>query len=153
MSYCPIYKAASTTWLHQLLILAGRTEQSIKSTKKQLSEQARAIYPVQDSDQVEEVSFPKAFPANWLLAKASALKSARYEFLILHIHIIIPAQSGSEKGFSDSAAARMRCVCNWQHSRVVWNGLTSQNAHKINHSDSDPPFYLKHESRNIKTKN
>jgi hypothetical protein len=61
MSYCPIYKAASTTWLHQLLILAGRTEQSIKSTKKQLSEQARAIYPVQDSDQVEEVSFPRAF--------------------------------------------------------------------------------------------
>jgi len=55
MSYCPIYKAASTTWLHQLLILAGRTEESIKYTKKQLSEQARAIYPVQDSDQVEEV--------------------------------------------------------------------------------------------------
>jgi hypothetical protein len=76
MSYCPIYKAASTTWLHQLLILAGQTEQSIKSTKKQLSEQARAIYPVQDSDQVEEVSFySKAFPANWLLAKASALNS------------------------------------------------------------------------------
>lgn len=87
MSYCPIYKAASTTWLHQLLILAGRTEQSIKSTKKQLSEQARAIYPVQDSDQVEEVSSfcSKAFPANWLLARGSVL-AGRYEFLIFCIH-------------------------------------------------------------------
>ncbi|CAB3366458.1 Hypothetical predicted protein [Cloeon dipterum] len=56
MSYCPIYKAASTTWLHQMLILSGRSEQSIKSKLKvqQLSEQAREVYPVEDSDQVEE---------------------------------------------------------------------------------------------------
>ncbi|XP_059477556.1 carbohydrate sulfotransferase 11-like isoform X2 [Neocloeon triangulifer] len=54
MSYCPVYKAASTTWLHQMLILAGKTEEQIKNSQRQLSDQAREIYPIQDSDQVEE---------------------------------------------------------------------------------------------------
>ncbi|XP_059477564.1 carbohydrate sulfotransferase 11-like [Neocloeon triangulifer] len=49
MTYCPIYKAASTTWLHQMMLLAGISEQAILNETK-----ARSIYPEPHLNDVEK---------------------------------------------------------------------------------------------------
>jgi len=55
LAYCPIYKAGSTSWLYNLLLLAGLTEEEIKESKKTPSELAREYYPEMDYSTLEQV--------------------------------------------------------------------------------------------------
>lgn len=48
LTWCPVYKAASTSWLHNLCILAGVKENFLKSTKEQISTIARGVWPQLD---------------------------------------------------------------------------------------------------------
>ncbi|XP_067009624.1 carbohydrate sulfotransferase 11 [Anabrus simplex] len=54
LSWCPLYKAASTTWLYNLCLLGGYSESDLASTKKQLSELARVVYPELEYAEAEE---------------------------------------------------------------------------------------------------
>lgn len=44
LAYCPVYKAGSTSWLVNMMILAGYSEQDLKNSPKQLSILAREVY-------------------------------------------------------------------------------------------------------------
>ncbi|XP_061932413.1 carbohydrate sulfotransferase 11-like isoform X1 [Apis cerana] len=52
LSYCPIYKAGSTTWIYNLCLLMNVTEEELNNGKKQISTIARGIIP--------ELEFPEA---------------------------------------------------------------------------------------------
>ncbi|XP_046387638.1 carbohydrate sulfotransferase 11-like [Ischnura elegans] len=54
LAWCPIYKAASSTWLYNFLILGGVSEESLKTPKEQLSVLARRIYPEPEYSEAEE---------------------------------------------------------------------------------------------------
>ncbi|XP_075224851.1 carbohydrate sulfotransferase 11-like [Lycorma delicatula] len=54
LSWCPIYKAASSSLLYNLCLLGGYSEDELKTTKQQLSTIARKIYPELDYRQAEE---------------------------------------------------------------------------------------------------
>ncbi|CAG2058736.1 unnamed protein product, partial [Timema podura] len=54
LSWCPIYKAASTTFLYNFLILGGYTEQFLATTNKQLSDLARKVYPELEYSEAEQ---------------------------------------------------------------------------------------------------
>ncbi|XP_020295112.1 carbohydrate sulfotransferase 11-like [Pseudomyrmex gracilis] len=52
VSYCPVYKAGSTTWLYNLCLLMNVSEKTLNSGKKQLSSIARRAIP--------ELEYPEA---------------------------------------------------------------------------------------------
>ncbi|GLH06416.1 Carbohydrate sulfotransferase [Gryllus bimaculatus] len=54
LAWCPIYKAASTTWLYHLCVLNGLAERDLAASKKQLSELARSVLPELDFLEAEE---------------------------------------------------------------------------------------------------
>ncbi|XP_071455015.1 carbohydrate sulfotransferase 11-like [Hetaerina americana] len=54
ISWCPIYKAASSTWLYNFLILGGVPEASLQAPKEQLSVLARRIFPEPEFKEAEE---------------------------------------------------------------------------------------------------
>ncbi|RZF40956.1 hypothetical protein LSTR_LSTR013211 [Laodelphax striatellus] len=54
LAWCPVYKAASSSMLHNLCLLGGQTEKFLGETKQQLSTIARKIYPELDYPQAEE---------------------------------------------------------------------------------------------------
>ncbi|XP_039297166.1 carbohydrate sulfotransferase 11 isoform X2 [Nilaparvata lugens] len=54
LAWCPVYKAASSSMLHNLCLLGGFTEQFLGQTTQQLSTIARKIYPELDYPQAEE---------------------------------------------------------------------------------------------------
>nr|CAD7404804.1 unnamed protein product [Timema poppensis] len=54
LSWCPIYKAASTTFLYNFLILGGYTEQFLTNSNKQLSDLARKVYPELEYSEAEQ---------------------------------------------------------------------------------------------------
>ncbi|XP_015601183.1 carbohydrate sulfotransferase 11 isoform X2 [Cephus cinctus] len=45
LSYCPIYKAGSTTWLYNLCLLMNVSENDLTSSKEQISTVARRVLP------------------------------------------------------------------------------------------------------------
>lgn len=45
LAWCPIYKAASTSWLYNFLTLASLSESYVRNTKEQVSHVARRIWP------------------------------------------------------------------------------------------------------------
>jgi len=45
ISYCPIYKAATTTWLYNLCLLMNVSEKTLNNSKEQLSTIARRVMP------------------------------------------------------------------------------------------------------------
>jgi len=55
LTWCPIYKAASTTWMYNLCLLAGYTEEYIAENHKQLNQLARDAFPVLDGNEAEQV--------------------------------------------------------------------------------------------------
>ncbi|KAL0266501.1 UNVERIFIED_CONTAM: hypothetical protein PYX00_009018 [Menopon gallinae] len=69
LSYCPIYKAGSSTWLYNLCLLAGMTEEEIETSKQQISVLAREKY--------EELEPPAAEEA---LQKTLKIMSVRHPF-------------------------------------------------------------------------
>ncbi|XP_015126739.1 carbohydrate sulfotransferase 11 [Diachasma alloeum] len=54
ISYCPIYKAGSTTWLHNLCRLMNISETELAKTKDQISTIARRLIPEMDYPEAEE---------------------------------------------------------------------------------------------------
>lgn len=54
LAWCPIYKAASTSWLHGFLSLAGISESYAKNTKEQVSTVARRVWPSLPYDEAKE---------------------------------------------------------------------------------------------------
>ncbi|XP_008553630.1 carbohydrate sulfotransferase 11 isoform X1 [Microplitis demolitor] len=52
ISYCPIYKAGSTTWLHNMCLLMNVSESVLTNEKEQISSIARKVIP--------ELDFPEA---------------------------------------------------------------------------------------------
>lgn len=52
--WCPIYKAASTSWLYNFLKLGGVEEMYIENTKEQVSHMARRIWPPLDYQDAEQ---------------------------------------------------------------------------------------------------
>jgi len=58
--WCPVYKAASTNWMHNLLHLAGKKEEEIKKIIKdhpnQPNDQARIVAPVSSLSNIERIS-------------------------------------------------------------------------------------------------
>ncbi|CAG0889053.1 unnamed protein product [Cyprideis torosa] len=55
LSWCPIYKSGSTSWLHIFSNLAGVDEEYIQNSGKQISEIARAIYPSIEAPEAKEI--------------------------------------------------------------------------------------------------
>ncbi|XP_063982776.1 carbohydrate sulfotransferase 11-like isoform X1 [Diachasmimorpha longicaudata] len=65
ISYCPIYKAGSTTWLHNLCLLMNISETELRKTKDQISTIARRLIPEMDYPEAEEVvenTMPNKYP-------------------------------------------------------------------------------------------
>jgi hypothetical protein len=58
LTWCPIYKAASSTWMYNLCLLAGHTEEYIAENHKQIKQLARDAFPELDGTSAEEVSPP-----------------------------------------------------------------------------------------------
>ncbi|KAG7167850.1 carbohydrate sulfotransferase 9-like [Homarus americanus] len=54
LAWCPIYKAASTSWLYNFIKLAGLSESYIQNTKEQVSHVARKVWPVQDYEDIQQ---------------------------------------------------------------------------------------------------
>ncbi|XP_011315535.1 carbohydrate sulfotransferase 11 [Fopius arisanus] len=54
ISYCPIYKAGSTTWLHNLCLLMNISESELTKSKDQISTIARRLIPEMDYPEAEE---------------------------------------------------------------------------------------------------
>merc|ERR1719427_2630386 len=58
--WCPVYKAASTNWMHNLLHLAGKKEEDInkiiKDHPNQPNDQARIVAPVSSLSNIERIS-------------------------------------------------------------------------------------------------
>uniref|UniRef100_A0A0C9PMR0 Gr39a_0 protein n=1 Tax=Fopius arisanus TaxID=64838 RepID=A0A0C9PMR0_9HYME len=55
ISYCPIYKAGSTTWLHNFCLLMNISESELTKSKDQISTIARRLIPEMDYPEAEEV--------------------------------------------------------------------------------------------------
>lgn len=45
LAWCPIYKAASTTWLYNFILLGGLSDSYVQNTKEQVSNVARKLWP------------------------------------------------------------------------------------------------------------
>lgn len=45
LSWCPVYKAGSSTWLYNFALLGGHTDEQINNSKLQLSHYVRNIFP------------------------------------------------------------------------------------------------------------
>lgn len=45
LAWCPIYKAASTTWLYNFILLGGLSDSYVQNTKEQVSHVARKLWP------------------------------------------------------------------------------------------------------------
>lgn len=56
ISWCPIYKAGTSTWLYNLALLGGSTEDQIVQSKKQINDVVRDILPSLESDQAKQVN-------------------------------------------------------------------------------------------------
>ncbi|XP_061932415.1 uncharacterized protein LOC107994156 isoform X4 [Apis cerana] len=56
LSYCPIYKAGSTTWIYNLCLLMNVTEEELNNGKKQISTIARGIIPELEFPEAEEIA-------------------------------------------------------------------------------------------------
>ncbi|KAK2580455.1 hypothetical protein KPH14_006197 [Odynerus spinipes] len=69
ISYCPLYKASSTTWLYNLCLLMNISENELNSGKEQLSTIARRVIP--------ELEYPEADEA---LRKTKKLLVVRHPF-------------------------------------------------------------------------
>ncbi|KAK9508091.1 hypothetical protein O3M35_007828 [Rhynocoris fuscipes] len=69
-AFCPIYKSASSTWLHNLCLLAGETEESLTNSKQQLSTIARRFFPEINDYEV----------AKMVLGKSTKLMVVRHPF-------------------------------------------------------------------------
>ncbi|XP_021928309.1 carbohydrate sulfotransferase 11-like isoform X1 [Zootermopsis nevadensis] len=54
LTWCPIYKAASSTWLYNLCLLAGYSEEYIAENHKQINQLAREAFPELDHTEAEE---------------------------------------------------------------------------------------------------
>ncbi|XP_059477563.1 carbohydrate sulfotransferase 11-like [Neocloeon triangulifer] len=54
-TYCPVYKAGSTTWFHQMLIMSGKSEEKIDRLKQPIGKVARAYFQHSDASEVEDV--------------------------------------------------------------------------------------------------
>uniref|UniRef100_A0A1B6D0G0 Carbohydrate sulfotransferase n=1 Tax=Clastoptera arizonana TaxID=38151 RepID=A0A1B6D0G0_9HEMI len=54
LSWCPIYKAASSTWLYSFCLLGGYKEEELDNRKQQLSTLARKVYPELDYPLAEQ---------------------------------------------------------------------------------------------------
>jgi len=58
--WCPVYKAASTNWMHNLLHLAGKKEEEIEKIIKdhpgQPNDQGRVVAPIKSLSTVEKIS-------------------------------------------------------------------------------------------------
>ena len=61
--WCPVFKAASTNWMHNLLYLAGKNEfeveQIMEEHPRQPNEQARVVAPVVDGATLKQMSFER----------------------------------------------------------------------------------------------
>ncbi|XP_031780903.1 carbohydrate sulfotransferase 11-like [Nasonia vitripennis] len=69
ISYCPIYKSGSTTWIYNLCLLNGVSEKELSSGKEQISVIARRIIP--------ELDYPEA---DVLLSNTAKLLIVRHPF-------------------------------------------------------------------------
>ncbi|XP_066600335.1 carbohydrate sulfotransferase 11-like isoform X2 [Prorops nasuta] len=69
ISYCPIYKAGSTTWLYNLCILNNVPEEEINDGKEQISSISRRVMP--------ELEYPEA---DEVLGKSGKLLVVRHPF-------------------------------------------------------------------------
>ncbi|XP_058799283.1 carbohydrate sulfotransferase 11-like [Phymastichus coffea] len=69
VSYCPIYKSGSTTWLYNLCLLNGVPEEELLSGKEQISVIARRVMP--------ELEYPEA---DEILKKTAKLMIVRHPF-------------------------------------------------------------------------
>ncbi|XP_011500396.1 PREDICTED: carbohydrate sulfotransferase 11-like [Ceratosolen solmsi marchali] len=54
ISYCPIYKSGSTSWIYNLCLLNGITEEELLSGKEQISVIARRVMPELDYPEADE---------------------------------------------------------------------------------------------------
>eukprot|EP00092_Neocalanus_flemingeri_P016665 GFUD01018028.1.p1 GENE.GFUD01018028.1~~GFUD01018028.1.p1 ORF type:complete len:470 (+),score=128.33 GFUD01018028.1:311-1720(+) len=58
--WCPVYKAASTNWMHNLLHLAGKTEDEVKKIIKdhpnQPNDQGRVVAPVTSLSNIRQIA-------------------------------------------------------------------------------------------------
>lgn len=54
LTWCPIYKAASSTWMYNLCLLAGYTEEYLAENHKQTNQLAREAFPELDRTDAEE---------------------------------------------------------------------------------------------------
>ncbi|XP_045137165.1 LOW QUALITY PROTEIN: carbohydrate sulfotransferase 11-like [Portunus trituberculatus] len=54
LAWCPVYKAASTSWLYGFLSLAGISESYMQNTKEQVSTVARRVWPAMPYDEAKE---------------------------------------------------------------------------------------------------
>lgn len=61
LTWCPIYKAASTTWMYNLCLLAGYSEEYIAEYPKQLNQLARDAFPELDANEAEQVRMQLVF--------------------------------------------------------------------------------------------
>lgn len=62
--YCPVYKAATTKWLHNLLFLAGKTQKEVeelqKNPERAANLQGRLVAPAIDLKDIKEVINPNS---------------------------------------------------------------------------------------------
>ncbi|PSN45929.1 hypothetical protein C0J52_20206 [Blattella germanica] len=54
LTWCPLYKAASSTWLYNMCLLGGYSESYLHETNKQLSTLARELFPELEFTEAEE---------------------------------------------------------------------------------------------------
>ncbi|XP_045616502.2 uncharacterized protein [Procambarus clarkii] len=54
LAWCPIYKAASTSWLYNFLRLASLSESYVHNTKEQVSHVARRVWPSLDYENAKQ---------------------------------------------------------------------------------------------------
>uniref|UniRef100_A0A2P2HZ57 Carbohydrate sulfotransferase n=2 Tax=Hirondellea gigas TaxID=1518452 RepID=A0A2P2HZ57_9CRUS len=55
LTWCPVYKAASTSWLHNFCLLAGVREEFLRMSKEQISTVARRVWPPLEYEDAEKV--------------------------------------------------------------------------------------------------
>ncbi|KAJ9587155.1 hypothetical protein L9F63_019321 [Diploptera punctata] len=54
LTWCPLYKAASSTWLYNMCLLGGYTDEYLQESKRQLSDMARELFPELERTEAEE---------------------------------------------------------------------------------------------------
>ena len=57
LTWCPVYKAASTTWLNIMCRLAGVKESTLVKSKEQVSHVARRLWPELDYEDALQVQY------------------------------------------------------------------------------------------------